>query len=753
MNKGLFSLVLMIFVLLMIIPISIASDTVFDGWIPYEGSQEIDGMTFTLYSLSDDLETIMLKSNELGIITLDLDGAYSISNYVFYFNDIKFTLDDEDANLSAIVLGKEEYYEFEIEVEKSTPTVTVSREASNSSMKVFDETEITVSLENTGDITANSVSFSETLPSYFSFEGRPYVTDNLTKTYIETSGRTFSWKGNLYEDEEYNIYYTIKLDEYSGEIFGLEALTIPYTSDGTDYEVSVSELNFTSDKPINVTISVEEEEAEIGDNIRYEVDINNVHTTEEVVIDNLRIYLPSGSEFVFGSVNDIEEKEDHYYWSGELNPLDIQDFDFDLDLMITGTNTMTVEIDYSFEGVDYQESYTEDVTVSAPDINVSIESDKDTYSCGDEINVSFYLGNSDESVTYTNVDVTINSDLSSSLNFLFNLYPLETMLIKKLTDYLPCSDSAQTYNYNLSGVYYSEYDEEFDFSDSLSISVAAADNITKAVGATLSFVETINNNAEINVMLENLTADEFSNVSLIIESGSFKKTMKFSDDQINEFNSIGVVEDNFYYTVSDSSEVIFTVTYQYNIGTSVFIYSSSETVTLDVSIQSIEEEIEEIIEEIVEEQVYEENVSSTISEQIENLTTDKVEENITQEPVVKVTTHSEHTKQKVKYIAIFISIVVVVGVIVQFIITKRKKNRLIRKTIREIRGENVEVEKSAVAKKGVFVMMNVPDPGYDHSKLQEYISYCKGRNMETDKIKKKLIDAGWLEDIVDIYLN
>ena len=52
-----------------------------------------------------------------------------------------------------------------------------------------------------------------------------------------------------------------------------------------------------------------------------------------------------------------------------------------------------------------------------------------------------------------------------------------------------------------------------------------------------------------------------------------------------------------------------------------------------------------------------------------------------------------------------------------------------------------------------FSSVEVPEPSYDHGAIEEYIKMARKKGKTPTEVKKALIEKGWLEDVVDLYLK
>jgi hypothetical protein len=86
--------------------------------------------------------------------------------------------------------------------------------------------------------------------------------------------------------------------------------------------------------------------------------------------------------------------------------------------------------------------------------------------------------------------------------------------------------------------------------------------------------------------------------------------------------------------------------------------------------------------------------------------------------------------------------------------TKSHRNKKV-KEIQKGKSEGNEQNKDAFLEKvkGRMVLVQTPKPTEGHNKLEEYIKYWKEKGRPEEKIKELLVKEGWLEDVVDVYLN
>ena len=125
---------------------------------------------------------------------------------------------------------------------------------------------------------------------------------------------------------------------------------------------------------------------------------------------------------------------------------------------------------------------------------------------------------------------------------------------------------------------------------------------------------------------------------------------------------------------------------------------------------------------------------------------------------VKIQGRKEHTVKRIVMVILGLIFCALFALSFQkFLKAQRTKSHRTKK-VKEIQKGKPEEEKhnkdAFLEKiKGTVVLVQTPKPADGHNKLEEYIKYWKEKERSEEKIKEALVKEGWLEDVIDVYLN
>ena len=727
--------------ILLFLPFVYADTEIFDDWISYGETVTIDGTEYTAFGVGDILNTVLMKSNEYGTVTINLGDSTINGLYTFRYEEKRFGDDDNLNDTDQVVSGKEEEYQFRIEVDKREPDVDIDRSVSEEEVALGQEIVVTVDIENTGD--DNVVAeYTDPLPYYLVKDGYLRVTEGTsTQQWTDPidDSTTAHWKGSIYPTESATLTYTLILESYPPSTFNLTEAEVIYTFEGEDYNITVDEIDLELVEPIVLKISADVEEAEIEDEVTFTFTLNNTMETEEISF-NVEVTPPTGSEVTRGP-SGFTEESGIYTWSGEYAPSETETYTLKTNLFSSGTNELKVYITNTYEGNDYTKEETESISIEMSELEPTIVVNKESIEGGEEFSISFHVNNPDGTMDYSDVQMDMKSELFEDLQYRTFIGKGINALIKTVELTAPYSDTTQSYLVNFTAEYETEYGEALTFGITETISIAA-NLVYQYVSIDLEQIDTIEDSALMKATMSLTNQTDISDVSVVFSTDTgFTYAWYVTQRELDQLINTSSIYFNF--TVDSvfvqEGESSFDMQLYYLSNAEEYTYSIEKELAVDApeTVEVIETEAP--VEYTEESVVVETNVSYEAPVEVEP------EEE--PEEVVKITTETDTKKKKILTL-IGLAVVLLIIVVVGINITKKlRKKKNIEKSIRELKGE-VEEEKEKTR-----LFLTVPKPSYDHKELEDYIKQNKTKGLDSEKIKQKLLKAGWLEDVLDEYLK
>lgn len=113
----------------------------------------------------------------------------------------------------------------------------------------------------------------------------------------------------------------------------------------------------------------------------------------------------------------------------------------------------------------------------------------------------------------------------------------------------------------------------------------------------------------------------------------------------------------------------------------------------------------------------------------------------------------EHIVKRIVMVFLAIILFGLFGMSLMMFLKKQRLKRVRRKQIQEIKGEEQQEQGFLQKMKGEIVLLETPKSGEGHEKLEKYIEYWLKKGRDKAKIKELLTKAGWLEEVVDVYIQ
>lgn len=741
-----------IFFILFSLAVSAETETIFEDSIKEGESATIDNIEYTAYEYND-YAGVRLSSNKYGSIILEEEGEITVKGYY------TFTLDE--------IIEEDDEVSFKITVEKEVAEVSISREVSNSTVHLDQQVTITVEITNSGTDTA-TVKYAEAIPSEVHIIGLPEIKKGTSTSNQKSTVADVYWSGALYSGETVTITYLIEIDNYpsSGSTLSLNDVTFTYKDDSGEYTETVDTLSLSLTEPITISfeLQTEEESITVGSEAEYTIILDN-NLDNTVTISSFVLEIPSSV-----SVSSIdtqlkkikdEDNEDNdeyaYNWSGSLNPFEDVSFFLFIVPEGAGTHTLKAEAIYTYGSGEeaYDTSETTDLTISVGDVIPEIKLSSNDFDGGEQIIIYYYVNNSDEDVSYSNVDIKIESEpeLFERINYIAALPKNTKTLIKKQNFTAPYTDTALEYEVTISG----DLGGGALFEETATVSINPSTFTTPyALSYTTDGVDEENTNVTLVIELLSPLAEKPSKLNVVHRAQDYKKTISLADEHISSlFTAKRYTKSWNIPTLSFSGDSVeLDVQLQYT--TSDGDYYKGFTQTIPVYEEIEVEELSNITNETIDETTNETEIIEVTAEAANETSINATAATSEPEPSVIITGEEEHTSKKWIWFLVILISITLVAVGIYYIIIKKQKKKTIKKTIESIsrkNGSGEEKKESIFAKAKEIIIHDVPSPEEGYDKLESYIKHALSQGKAEQEIKKILAAKGWIEDILDSYLK
>lgn len=350
---------------------------------------------------------------------------------------------------------------------------------------------------------------------------------------------------------------------------------------------------------------------------------------------------------------------------------------------------------------------------------------QDSYPSGSTATIKFSVTNNGV-IIHDDVEVTISSELFEASSYRIALNPAETLELRTERIYLPHTSKQLLYQTEMSAVSYPENET----------TVVIGDIIIEASDFSKVFVlrqrSEVVDEAQLTVYitLEKLKQGNIDQLTLTSYYDSSKKTMELSEEELTSLNVDNYIVLSFPINILGMEERVIPVEF-------VADYIQDEE---NYILAKEDEIIFELPEDVVEEEIIEE---------------EEPEEEDEEAGVTGIATEKGLITTGLFRLILFVVIAIIIAVAVQQYISRRKKKQYAKEAIREIRGEEGPVEEKSLLEsaKEKMLPLKVPEPSYDHSALEIYVKQAAEKGKTTAEIKHNLLEKGWNEDIVDLYLK
>ena len=393
-----------------------------------------------------------------------------------------------------------------------------------------------------------------------------------------------------------------------------------------------------------------------------------------------------------------------------------------------------------------------------PEIKLSSES----FDGGEEIIIYYYVNNSDETVSYSSVDIKISSDpsdLFDSINYVASLPKKMKTLIKKQNFTAPYTDTAIEYTVTMTGDLGAS--STFEESETVTINPSTF-TVPYALSYTVDGYDETYTNLTLVISLLTTLAEQPTKLAVVHTADpDYKKTVSLTTDAIaalfageSQTRSWSIPAAGF---TEDSIDL--DIQLEYDLSSGTYYTSLSETIPIYQKAEEIVEETNttESNETVETDETDSGNETISVDAEAGLDEGNETETNATETGTsVVITGEKEQTSNKFFW---FVVILVSLGAVFgggYYFFMKKQKEEGIKKSIESMTKTGLEAEKKGVSfleKAKEIIIHDVPTPEEGYEKLESYLRHALSQGKTHEEIKKILATKGWLEEILDSYLK
>lgn len=356
---------------------------IFEGWVTEGETFQASGLDVFVSSGSSGEGIFLFPQKTLMLMSGKCDKVDRLRVCMY---------DWEYLRSGKIKTHGDDLQKFLITVAVPAPSISISRQAGETSLEVGESTRVTVTLTNGGDQPALGITYTETVPSEFSIT----MTNGMSQ-----QGRDLFWHGSIPSGGEVKFAYNILAKSgFAGEINAVleyKVNEVPKKiEDGMMMKItSLMDIGQRLDAP----------SMQFGEENRVYVTIENKRS-EDLDAD---VYVTFPEELSVVASNFNKSNEGTYSWSGSMDGGSEQTFITRFKAEAVGQFKINVSVHGVFVDSKIANAQ-EDI-----DINVSVK-DAELYfipksvKVGEESDVKLYLKNPNTLSEFSDIDVWAESD-------------------------------------------------------------------------------------------------------------------------------------------------------------------------------------------------------------------------------------------------------------------------------------------------------------------------------------------------------
>lgn len=291
--------VFMLVVLALPVSLAVQTTTIIDDWIPYEYSFSHGENKYSIRGANAQVEDeevgfIIIKKNDESGIHVPWNSCETTDAYKYCYVDRSFDNNKIDIDPQGQV---QPALRVLIENFKDEKGVSVSRSFSSTNLFYDQETEVSITVTNTGDVALN-LSLLEPVPQ--GFEIKSY------NKFTKGKANTLSTEFILFPGGTWNAKYVLRAISYVSESYQTTVTYIPTRESGEEQTMQSSATTLSVQAPFALTEAIGSTSLDIRDEQSYTITIKNTED-EDIVVNEITLkYPPELQQILF---DDVSQKQ------------------------------------------------------------------------------------------------------------------------------------------------------------------------------------------------------------------------------------------------------------------------------------------------------------------------------------------------------------------------------------------------------------------------------------------------------------
>ncbi|MGE0793334.1 MAG: hypothetical protein AB7V77_04110 [Candidatus Woesearchaeota archaeon] len=374
------------------------SKTILNKWVPYDHSFTYNQIVYTIQTLNTELEdptngVVRLRRSDNLNVLIPYGECVETLNYSYCFENVSFDNEyidiDEDGKLQPALKLKFIEYSYK-------EAMKVSKIVSKTNLNLYDEVEVKIILENSGDYDLSNVRIEEEIPLGYEVISKP-----LGWTQV---GTKISFITTLFKNAEKEYIYVINPIEYkSGDLI----TKIKYDTE-TELNKEIKEVKKTLKiiEPYTLKFGLTANKIiKINDKINYYFELTN-NENEDLIIEELIFEISPNLKV--GTIIDFNQPKHNYYVVNDLTltPGQTKKFNLNIEVPYTGKFYLEQNGKFNVKAIEYTHKDRQLINVTTENLNCEIRVDNEEGNVDDIINYNLVLQNNGLNEIY---NINVNS--------------------------------------------------------------------------------------------------------------------------------------------------------------------------------------------------------------------------------------------------------------------------------------------------------------------------------------------------------
>lgn len=581
--------ILVIGVLLGVFSVSAVDETtIADGWYPAKDSFDKNGCHYNirgaeLADTSDDGKgykdgKVLIKRTCDNLTTsevLQYDECETTSSYEWCFSNASY----DDDNIMIDETGQlQPGIRLDMTAFAHTSDLDVSRSFSSTDLNLKENVNVTITLENSGDIPISTLDIVEPIPKGFELVS----TDSFFHHVVSEDILKSSFK--LYPDVQRNRSYTLKAVEYGSASTRTNITYQPENEDEQETHFSSTTLKVPS--PYSLSFTSFDSSFDKGDSTTLKFGIKNKEN-EELTMERLVVTTPLNVKVTPpSSFSETESRTFEY--TGTIPASSKKVFPFELNLPFVGEYEFSYSTSFSVKGREYEESGSSKLTVGVEQPSCHYNFSSQNMEAGAVHEYSAYLEHTGEE-TFYDINCTYSDPYRQNGSFYeVTIHPDEKVAMYENVINLPVVGSEVSRSFNLTCRYRTDNNQYFTCADAATIDIQPVpQRLNLSTTITPSNV-TAGEDVSVDVRATNLLSEPITDTVMISEEGISGGDIQGVIETTLDGLAVNASEDVYSYNLTvpkDRSDNI-SLSHEISFDSSEYTDSFTDTITVTSAVDS-----------------------------------------------------------------------------------------------------------------------------------------------------------------------